>query len=76
MPAIKMLSTHASADCILHEGKTYLVDAELAQALTVPNSGRDGNAAATIVKGGKSQRVTKPDPGESETPVDDDDATD
>ncbi len=62
---VKMHQTFASPEHILQAGKTYVVPAELAAALTAPDSGGpSGTPAAEIVRGVKAARPGKPDPGE------------
>jgi hypothetical protein len=76
---IKMLATHADPSMVLHEGKVYVVPVALAAALMLKGAGKEDNSpAAELAKAGKKAvRPTKPDPGEEEdTVVDDEDEDD
>ncbi len=73
---VTMLSTAAGPNFILHEGKTYLLDAELADVFLKAGAGKTPHdAAAAVAKpGAKLSKVDpKPDPGEKDEPEDTDD---
>lgn len=74
---VKMLTTHASANEVLDDGKVYLVSDELAASLMAKGSGADGKPAARLAKQSeiaKARRVpAKPDPGETDEATGDDD---
>jgi hypothetical protein len=79
---IKMLATAAYPDAIYHEGKTYILPDELADAILAAGSGADLKSAAGILasKGDKLSKPQAPPDPESgkgdEIDEDDDDLED
>lgn len=77
---ITMLTTYASPDLILHEGKSYAIDSELAERLKAVGAGEFPTETAAVVadRNAKLTRVdAQPDPGDKlDAEVEDDDDAD